>query len=421
MNTRNGNSKRTKPYKTVIVAPSCFYYHTPLYRKIDEHVDLDLTVYFCSDEALVGRQISLHFQANSSWGIEDKVLIGYRYEFLKNYSPFPSYLRSFFGLVNIGILNEIRKNRPDLMILMAWINPTFWLAILACKFYRIPFVLMTDQNIQNEMQKSRLKAFLKQFALGRLLFPMAAGFLSAGTSNNRFYEHYNVPKNALIPFAFSWGFEDLIQEADTIAKDRSSIRKELGIRPECFVVLFAGRFVPEKDLPTLLTAYRLAELSDSSLILVGDGALNSQINRYISENNMKDVRMMGFKNRNEIGQFFTAADVLVLPSRQETWGMVVNEALCYSLPIILSDQVGSGPDLLQAGENGYSFPAGDADALAETLKKVRELPIESRLKMGAKSRQIIADLTEQDLISGLVDFMDARPEKKKPSKAAGSP
>ena len=90
----------------MIVGPTCFYYHSPLFRSLASNPRFDLKVYFCSDEPILGRDVAQEFRTDGRWGQEEEWLRGFEYEFLKNYSPFPSYLKWPFGLVNIGIWNK---------------------------------------------------------------------------------------------------------------------------------------------------------------------------------------------------------------------------------------------------------------------------------------------------------------------------
>jgi glycosyltransferase involved in cell wall biosynthesis len=78
--------------------------------------------------------------------------------------------------------------------------------------------------------------------------------------------------------------------------------------------------------------------------------------------------MLGFCNQTMMPQAYAAADVLVLPSDgRETWGLVANEALACGLPIVLSDAVGSSPDLAGDGLAGRIFPVSDVGALAHAI------------------------------------------------------
>ena len=150
-------NEKKPPYKVAIIAPTCFYYQVALFRELASHNQIDLTVYFCSKEALDSNDVKTTFNSDSSWGVEDELLEGYKYKFLRNFSPRPSYLKWPFGLMNFGIWNEIRKDRPDAVVLMAWISMTWWVAIMACLFFKIPYMFMTDANVQAEHTKNKLK------------------------------------------------------------------------------------------------------------------------------------------------------------------------------------------------------------------------------------------------------------------------
>ena len=98
---------------------------------------------------------------------------------------------------------------------------------------------------------------------------------------------------------------------------------------------------------------------------------------------------MGFKNQTELPEYYAMADIFVLPSGVgETWGLVVNEAMCFSLPVILSDIVGCGTDLVYSGENGYIFSTGNVHALTECLNLLCADSVKIK-KFGEKSRKRI--------------------------------
>ena len=143
-----------------------------------------------------------------------------------------------------------------------------------------------------------------------------------------------------------------------------------------------------------------------ALIFVGNGALERPLMDYVASHNLKSVHFVGFQTRQDIPKFYAASDVLVLPSFRETWGLVVNEALCFGLPVIVSDQVGSGRDLVRHGSNGFIFPQGDQDVLAEQLAQIAGLPGEERAAMGAKSLDIITEWSQKDLAGYLKRYLD---------------
>ena len=129
-----------------------------------------------------------------------------------------------------------------------------------------------------------------------------------------------------------------------------------------------------------------------ALVFVGDGVLRSKLEEYSKERNLDNVYFIGFKNQTELPKYYTLADVLVLPSGAgETWGLAVNEAMCFGLPIIVSDVVGCGPDLVKDNVNGFIFPLDDAEQLSLRLKDLID-DSAKRKSFGEKSSGIIKNI-----------------------------
>jgi len=395
-----------KQYKIAIVAPTPFYYQVDLFRELAAHPRIELTVYFCSKEALRGDDILKVYKTSGHWGGEEEWLKGYNYKFLRNYSPFPSYIRWPFGLMNFGIWNEIKKEKPDAVILMAWTNLTWWLATLACLYSNVPFFYMTDANIRAELSKPKLLLWLKRLLLGKWLFKHTSGFLCAGTLNKILYRYYGVPEEKLVSFAYSWGYKALLPIADDLKRQRKQIKTELGIPEESFVILFCGRLSKEKKPFDLLKAYHQVNSPHKALSFVGDGKLKKLLQEYIINCKLNSVFFFGFQNRKEIFKFYAISDVLVVPSSRETWGIVVNEAMCFGLPIIVADCIGSSKDLVQHGYNGFIFPRGDIKKLASYIEELMALPEKKRSMMGNRSLEIIKKWLEKDLAETLVQCLD---------------
>jgi glycosyltransferase involved in cell wall biosynthesis len=133
-----------------------------------------------------------------------------------------------------------------------------------------------------------------------------------------------------------------------------------------------ARLVHKKDPMLLLKAFeRVRGDHPCVLMFVGSGELEQQLRSYVSECQIPDVEFKGFMSRQEIGDAYAAADIFALTSSyRETWGAVVNEAMGFGLPILVTDQVGCAPDLVANNTNGYVVPSGDVDALAERLNQL---------------------------------------------------
>jgi len=398
---------KSSHYKVTIIAPTCFYYQAPLFRELSSDSRLDLTLYFCSDEGVSGKDVRTVYGADQNWGEEVDILEGYKSKFLQNHAPWGSYLKSLIGLANFGVWKELDRERPDVVVIMSWMNPTWWLTFLACLRFKIPMFFMTDANFDAEQFKSRWRTSIKRLLLGRFLFPATSGFLCAGSTNRRFYTGYGVPEEKLIPFAYSRGFSQLIEHSKQYLGQKSELREEYGIPQDATVILYVGRLSSEKGSIELLEAYKMVSHPKKALVLVGNGHLRGQMQQMAQQDNLDSIYFMGFQNRIDIGKFYTLADFLVLPSQRETWGLVVNEALCFSLPVIVSDQVGAGQDLVIPEENGYIFPVGDVPALARSISNLCEIPDEDRRVMGEKSLTLIKKWSSQELATPLIEYLDS--------------
>ncbi len=138
------------------------------------------------------------------------------------------------------------------------------------------------------------------------------------------------------------------------------------------------------------------------LLMVGDGQLRAEIEVRVRESAIQTTVLPGFLNQNELPLAYTAADVFVLPSAyNETWGLVINEAMNFGLPVVVSDRVGCSRDLVREGWNGFSFAHQDENQLANLLLKLVGDPA-MRLDFGRNSSSLIADYSIESCAKGII-------------------
>src|SRR5262249_7622212 len=133
---------------------------------------------------------------------------------------------------------------------------------------------------------------------------------------------------------------------------------------------------------------------------VGSGELLAEAHTLAGELDLP-VTFAGFLNQTEISQAYVAADCIVLPSNYETWGLVVNEAMASGLPAIVSDRVGCGPDLVEDGRTGFTFPFGDVAALADRLVAAASSPSQLQ-RLGENAKQRIQGYSVQNAVQDTV-------------------
>jgi len=136
------------------------------------------------------------------------------------------------------------------------------------------------------------------------------------------------------------------------------------------------------------------------LLIVGDGEQRHSLEAHVRQLGLTGVRFLGFRNQSELPRFFSLADVFVLPSRHEPWGLIVNEAMASGCAVIVSTEVGAHADLVTHGVEGCVFPAGNIAALTESLRTVFASP-EIPQRMGQSARRRIAHWGFEQNIRGL--------------------
>jgi len=221
-----------------------------------------------------------------------------------------------------------------------------------------------------------------------------------GEPFRRHWQRMGIPENRL--FFSPYAVDTELFEEQYLRTSREQVRKELGIRDHELVILFCGKLIPIKAPELLLEALsKIPNRERLFLLIVGDGALREVVETRGRLLLGDRFLMAGFVNQSMIGKYYRAADVLVLPSRYETWGLVVNEAMQFGLPAIVSSAVGCRYDLVRDGETGFVFQAGDARSLAERFVWCLEAPDHLR-EMGRRARERIAGYTVKAACDGIL-------------------
>ncbi|OGB17303.1 MAG: hypothetical protein A2W72_08630 [Burkholderiales bacterium RIFCSPLOWO2_12_67_14] len=135
-------------------------------------------------------------------------------------------------------------------------------------------------------------------------------------------------------------------------------------------ILYVGQLIPRKRVDLLLRAFSQLDLPTARLRIIGKGEEEPHLQQLAHRLGIAErVSFSPGMPNAEIVATMAAADVLVLPSRFDGWGAVVNEALMVGSPVICSDRCGAS-DVIENGRNGHVFEAGNARALLECLHRV---------------------------------------------------
>lgn len=377
-----------KPIAMIATHP--IQYQTPLYRHLARRGIPLHVIFLCNRGYRGGHDVG--FGREVTWDIP--MLDGYSHEFARGWGSTPE---RFFGILSADPLTSITARKFSVVLVHGWRSLSMLMAVARANIGGIPVLYRAETT---SLSSSVTGAARRLLATG--IRRSVAACLSIGTLNDQFYASIGVPttRRFLMPYAV----DNARFQAAAASISRSEARRTFGISEDAPVVLFAGKLVPWKRPDLLLRAFAAAAPPDARLIFAGTGPMLSDLQAEAAAKAPDRVTFAGFQNQTQIPLAYCAADLLVLPSDHEPWGLVVNEAMNFAVPAVVSRNVGCAPDLIQSGVTGESFRPGDQEDLETVLQRL--LGDRSRLKaMGGAARARIDRWGFAECESGLLEAL----------------
>jgi glycosyltransferase involved in cell wall biosynthesis len=324
-------------------------YHAPLYQLMTRRARLELDVLFLTDN---GHRpvVDPGFGVPVAWDID--LLSGYEHQFLTTSHRRPSTVSRAARLARW-------VSDHDAVVVYGYSNPWMLLAALFCRMRRVPYLLRGDSVPQG--RATGLRRHLRN-AMARAVVSASAAGLAIGRLNAEFYRQYGAPRIIWAPYSV-----DDERFASPPPTSRSELLSRWDLDDHKPVILFCGKLSPRKR-PLDLCAAAKVLARDVNIVFVGDGVLADEVRTCLLPGS---AAITGFVNQSELPVYYHAADIIVLPSEWEPWGLVVNEAMAAGVLPVVSDRVGAGPDLVDGV--GEVYPCGDTDGLAHALSRALAL------------------------------------------------
>lgn len=244
--------------------------------------------------------------------------------------------------LSLDVIKYIKKQKYDCIVVGMYSTYTAMLSIIYMKKHDIPFWLSTDGGFVRK--ESLLKYRIKHYFISA-----AMHWLTTGKKSQEYLVYYGAKKDECYTYPFSSvSNNDVLLEAPRIEVKRA-LKAELNME-ESIIVLSVGQFIPRKGYDILLKTW--AELTpEFGLYLIGGVPTNeyTEIKERLKLNN---VHFIDFKTKEELASYYKAADLFVLPTREDVWGLVVNEAMAYGLPVITTNRCIAGLEMITSPSCG---------------------------------------------------------------------
>ncbi len=387
-------------YRLLLLATHPVQYSAQLFRELAQHPQLEILVAYCS---LQGAEAGLDpdFGVKVAWDVP--LLDGYPWIKVPNKSPCPGIGR-FFGLLNPGVWKLVRRGRFDAVVCYTgYVYASFWIAVAAAKSKRAALLFGTDAHDLRPRDGRPWKTALKRRLWPRL-FRLADVVLAPSGGTVALMRSLRLPADRVVltPFVVhnDWWLERAAQV------EPAAVRAAWGVPEGAPVVLFCAKLQPWKRPQDALRALARAGLQGTHLVYAGEGPLRAKLQAEAESLGLaRRVHFTGFANQSELPAIYRAANLLVLPSEYEPFGVVVNEAMLCGCAVAVSNRVGAGFDLVQPGQNGFVYPVGDVDALAGIFCEV--LPDGERLRqMGEAARKRMETWTSREYVEALLTAVE---------------
>jgi glycosyltransferase involved in cell wall biosynthesis len=376
-------------------------YFSPLLKNIAAKTDLK--VYYFSDASIAGK-IDKGFGQKVKW--DTPLLEGYKYSFIKNYSKRRSLDNKFFDVFNPGVIKTLWKENSSVVIVNGWSYSSNLMTIFFSRLFGKKIWLRCDNPLNQELLRSKKILFIKKIILKYILFNFFIDkCLYTGTESKLFFKYYGVSETKLLytPHAVDNSYFET--QHDELKKNKDQLKKKFGLPVEKKIILFSGKYIEKKKPLDLLRAFAMLDTNKYSLVMVGEGELRNEMEKYIQQNSLRNVYLTGFINQSAISEYYEMADLFVMCSGiGETWGLSVNEIMNFEKPVLVSKICGCSIDLVKEGINGYTFEEGNIDQLSRLLADVLEKD-DFLISAGKRSKEIISNFSINNITDNIVQAL----------------
>lgn len=356
-------------------------YFAPLFKLLAQRDGVELTVVYClriSDEE---KFYDFYSKKYIRHGVN--VLDGYKYIFLDDRMKKSD--GNDLKIIKKKIIRVIKGGDYDVILNgMSYWSLTTWMGISTAKKNHIPIV--TRATVEAEKKRNKLLLFIKKVVVKKYCSLMSAGVYEC-KSQKDYLLHYGMKPDALFFCPCAVDNDYFIKKKNSFSRDK--IRSELGIKADTVVIIVVSMLIPRKRPMDVLQAFKILKDKgyNATIYFLGNGDQRIKMEKLISQHHISGVNFTGRIPQDEVSKYLTAADIYIMASEADASPKALNEAMNFSLPIVVSDGVETIEQLLIEGQNGYKFRVGDVNGIASAVEKIMRNP--NRDKMGEKSQEIV--------------------------------
>jgi len=311
-------------------------------------------------------------EKNREWRLNEKK-IEFDYKILAGLNLF------FYGRkrekaihVNFGVIKLLLSYNPDVVIISGYDCLAYWQAFLYCKVFKKKCILWNGTTLLSAGSLKGIKEHLKRFIIKRV-----DRFIAYGTKAKEYLEYFGAnPKNIYLSIntVDVNYFQNKVKHFKSLPEFLKGKKRFSKI-----TILYVGQLIKRKGVKQVLEALKILNDPEISFLIIGSGPEEANLKKFCAENNLKNIFFKGFHQQDELPKYYALADIFILPSFEEVWGLVVNEALSGGLYVLCSKYAGAAYDLINKN-NGVIFDPNNIEEMVNYIKecKVNILSLQSK-------------------------------------------
>ena len=220
-------------------------------------------------------------------------------------------------------------------------------------------------------------------------------YLSTGNETSKYLIYYGAKKENIFIYPFtSLEKKDILNMPLSYA-EKMKLRIQFGYNYKRLFIS-VGSFIYRKGYDIFLDSIKNSKFEDAGFLIIGGGAKKNEYLEYINNNNIKNVHIIDFCQKGEILNYYKMSDVFFCTSREDIWGLVINEAMSYGLPIISSNRVLAAKELLNEKE---LYECLDLQSLNKKIKTYINKTNDTLYNEGLKNLKKMDNYTIEDTVA----------------------
>jgi glycosyltransferase involved in cell wall biosynthesis len=335
-------------------------YKVGIWKELAKSKKIKSHVYFLSDAGIKKEFFDKEFNSyrkSDAWLLKD-----FNFSFPNNYSIFNN---QFFMFITPKIFIDILMRRHDVILVHGYNYFMYLLSMLLAKISGTKVIFRGEAVLRGNENENSVKNFIKKYYI-KFIFKLSNVVMYSCSGNKKYFEHYNVKDSKLHPLPCAVDNEYYFSEYNKFYSKTDSIKNELGIDKDDFIIIFLARFTKRKRALDLLEAVSKIDHSNITIMFVGDGPELEKMKEFSRKMSIKAI-YTGFKEQREITKYYTISDLCTIVSDYDPSPKVMNEAMNFKMPVIATSVIGTAYDLVKDDFNGFVINLNDIDCLSKKI------------------------------------------------------